>query len=264
MRTLIGCIAALLSLACANQAEARRWLRADSPSFIVYSDAGENALRRQIINLETFDSVLRTQTGAPAERSPARLEVFLLSSAGSLRIVKPSQITMRIGGFYEARPDITAAFVYMEDSWDGAAQHILFHEYAHHFTMQYFPTAYPIWYGEGLAEYFATTAIRGDRVEVGNFDPQIAAGLTSGTWMPLSRLLTERTAQLSNTDAGRFYSQSWALVHYLYASPERSNALPRYHAGLLQGADPIESFAAHFGNQLKSSIKIYAAMCMGA
>ena len=45
---------------------------------------------------------------------------------------------------------------------------VLFHEYTHHFTFQYFPAAYPVWYSEGFAEFWGSTASSPDDVvEVG-------------------------------------------------------------------------------------------------
>ena len=59
-----------------------------------------------------------------------------------------------------AKPAGAIAVVPRNTGTDGVftGQLVLFHEYAHHFMLQYAPAAYPAWYVEGFAEVVSTAS----------------------------------------------------------------------------------------------------------
>ncbi len=130
-----------------------RWTRAETPHFVVYSDLG-NRVRDSALELEHFDAWLRFLLNVHTE--PAnKLDVYLFGAENGLSEVWPG-VGSDVRGFYEATPEQTAAFALYRTSGFGD-QTVLFHEYAHHFMLQYFAGAYPKWFVEGFAEFVSTT-----------------------------------------------------------------------------------------------------------
>jgi tetratricopeptide (TPR) repeat protein len=257
------CLAVAMLLA-APQAHAQAWRRAESENFIVYSRSSERSLRDTVQELELFNGVLHDLTGAARPETPVKLSVYLLQDPVALHVVWPSAAP-DIAGFYIYQPESVAAFLVHDDmGWRGGAQQVLFHEYTHHFMMQYFSAAYPAWYVEGFAEYLATVQFRGGRTTVGRPGGMRQYQLVEGgpdALLPTEVMLGPVPA---DTQArGQFYAQSWLMVHYMFSTPERQRALNAYMSGLGNGADPIVSFEPSFGVSLEEFRNVLATYMRG-
>ncbi|MFT3968528.1 MAG: hypothetical protein QM690_21890 [Sphingobium sp.] len=221
-----------------------RWLEARSANFIVYSEGSEKALRDSTALLEDYDALLRTLTGTSAPPSRSPLKVYLVDTAAKLREV--ADVPAQAAGFYSARVGGTAAFAVRSNDPLMDGQEILLHEYAHHFTNRYYPAWYPGWYSEGLAEYLSTARILPDRIEIGRYNPGRAITLLRGTWLPAERVLAPGRKPISKGEMGQFYAESWLIVHYLFATEERKQALVRYLADLHRGVAEETAFRSAF------------------
>jgi tetratricopeptide (TPR) repeat protein len=124
---------------------------------------------------------------------------------------------------------------------------ILFHEYAHHFMMQYAPASYPAWYIEGFAEIASTAAtMPGGRMAWGKPAEIRQYSLDVSRWVPVRILLSQTYA--SFPDGADFYGQSWLLAHYLTFSQERAGQLRRYLALLGAGRAQADAAVEAFGD----------------
>ena len=231
MRRLLGFILLCLTLG-ASPARAD-WLRAESPNFIVYSEESESRLRERVALLENFDRLLRIITTVNDPPAPTKLHVYVVSGPDDLRAIQPAPAG--IVGYYIATPYGIAALVDRLAGGAGtrefrerAAEETLLHEYAHHFMRQYRANAYPAWYVEGFAEYFATATFRNRSIDIGNFSQGRAYSIVEGQWLPIDRVLFGTVEGLSREQMSQFYAQSWLLTHYFYSTPERQAALRRY------------------------------------
>ncbi len=261
---LVALAAQALMLATPAAAE---WRRAESPNFIVYSEAEEGELRRQVAQLEDFDQLLRALTGTVRAPAPAnKLNVYMLQGTPQLRIVWPG-MSRSVGGFYSARPTGTAAFadatvsVGSNPGDPNGAQQVLFHEYAHHFMLQYFPTAYPVWYIEGFAEFMMYTRINGPVIEYGGIGTGRAMWLTQTEWLDFDRMMFQADRLRMGEDVLKLYAQSWLTVHYLFRDPERRAALGRYLTAYGRGETSPAAFQEAFGmrpGQLQAAVQRYA------
>ena len=238
MRGLVALI--LLWLAFGAAPARAEWRRAESPNFILYSEESEARLGERITQLENFDRLLRLVTTVNDPPAPNKLHVYIVDGASALRTIRP--LREGIAGFYTATPYGIAALVDRSAGGGGdrqarerAAQEILFHEYVHHFMMQYRANAYPAWYVEGFAEYFATTQFRDRSIDIGNFSPGRAQAIVTGRWLPIDRILFGNTEGLNRDQMSQFYAQSWLLVHYFFSTPERQAAVRRYLVEARQG-----------------------------
>jgi hypothetical protein len=218
------------------------WLRGESPNFIVYSEGSESRLRDRIILLENYDSLLRLFTGIEAPPAPAKLHVYIVRGEEDLRRIRP--VRTGTAGFYAATAHGIAAIV--DGRVDGRANEVLFHEYAHHFMMQYAARAYPAWYVEGFAEYFSTADFRGDEVHVGKFSPQRIYAIVDSDWLPMDRILFGDSNGMNAMATARFYAQSWLATHYFFSDSDRQAALRRYLMSERRD-DPAAAFEAATG-----------------
>ncbi|HVT48188.1 MAG TPA: tetratricopeptide repeat protein [Vicinamibacterales bacterium] len=206
----IGCAAATLALAAPAQA-APHWTYGTSEHFEVYTTAGENGAREALASFERirgfFIDYLKL---SPARQNPTRLVVFSGDSE-----FKPYRLNEASIAYYGPGPDrdvIVMRSLHEDD------EPVAVHEYAH-LVLQQAGNRFPVWFNEGIAEFFSTMAPFGGAMSIGRVPRDRLLYLSSGTALiGLPRLLAvERDSPEYNTKshAGVFYSESWALVHML-------------------------------------------------
>jgi len=244
MPRLIAYWCALLAAFMPAAARAN-WLQAETPHFRLYSNGGESSLRRFATMVENYDRVLRIMTNTTAPASPVKLDVYLLRSGSDLRKVR--SMGSNVAGFYSATPGYIAAFAVRVDKLGLDGDEVLFHEYAHHFMMQYHPAAYPAWYVEGFAEFMMTATVTDKKIEVGGFNQSRAYGLVALPWLPIQKVLEGDLSGLSSDEAAMFYSQSWLIVHWAFSEQGRSQAMLRYLKAISQGEDGRTAFEREMG-----------------
>lgn len=234
------------------------WRRAESPHFIVYGDVSERAMREYVRKIERFDSVLRLSAPNLSSGPTPKLEIFLAHGLDDLRAVNPDTRS-GVGGFYSASDGRVFAIVDLDRS---EGDHTLFHEYAHHFMLAYMPGAYPGWFIEGFAEFFATTDLTPGRVRIGLPSQGRLYSLQGApsAWVPMEAVLGSRSAQLRSGQGAGYYAQSWALTSYMLSAPERRTQLARYLAAVMEGAEPVAALAGTINRspqQLQSDVHLY-------
>lgn len=243
-RALAAAVA--LWLVAAHPAQAR-WLRSESPKFIVYSEGDQGELREFVQRLENFDSVLRAITNVQSPPSAAKLTVYLVPSQYQIRDFDPAA-GESLAGFYETSSMEVFAVATTEGQagWHTGEQ-TLFHEYTHHFMAQYFPGAYPVWYQEGFAEMCSTVKFFGKEVSFGSYMGERANDITTREWMPIQTVMTSNTGYVEGAAGSMFYAESWLVTHYLSMDPARHAKMLTYLAALMHGQDAETAFKATFG-----------------
>ncbi|NEX93856.1 hypothetical protein [Caulobacter sp. 17J65-9] len=239
-----------------------KWLRAESDHFVIYSNGDEQVLRDYSRRLEDFDSVLRYYHGLPVDAPVDRkLDIYLMRSVEDLQ--RSFGTGSLIAGFYSADDDDVFAAAYRSRDKDDRDE-TLFHEYVHHFMAQYFPYPYPAWLSEGWAEYFSTTDIRADRIDVGNAGDR--AYSLSLDWVPIEYLLGKTAWGLSAEKGAAFYAQAWLLTHYMQADAGRQKQLGAYMRAVAEGQDPVKAMEVATGADVKAlerELRAYARKPLG-
>lgn len=251
----LACLCLATTLAGPAKAE---WLRAESEHFILYGNTSESAIRNYTRKVERFDALLRIWFPPRSDAIAApKLTIYLADGTEDMRKVAPS-IPDNIAGFYTAGEERIFAIT----GGRGAENdHTLFHEYAHHFMYQHMPGAYPGWFVEGFAEFFATAELTPNRMRVGLHSPGRLNSLTMGanTWLPMETILRSRAAEIGS-NAHFYYAQSWALTHYFLSTDERRAAMGRYLTAVMSGGDPVASLEPATGltpAQLQGRVQSY-------
>ena len=242
MRFLIFIAAILLVITPADA----KWRRAESANFIVYAEFSESRMREYVSELERFDALLRQFSGLGDVQSLNKLRVFVVRNQG--RISRYLDGNMEVGGIYFSDPRGPYAIVPRRSAGFGrfrvTGQNVLFHEYSHHFMLQYFPTSYPAWYIEGFAEFYSTVRFRSNgEVELGSAARDNIPWLRLFPWIGYEPLLSNRLRNNRMT-----YAQGWLLVHHAAFHRETREALNSYLRAISTGTDPAEAYDASFGD----------------
>jgi len=230
-----------------HAAEAR-WLRAETERFVVHSDGDRAELEGFARKLSSFDLTLRLRHKVQDRDVGRKLDVYLVRGPVQLQRVQP-RVGYGVGGFYRATPNQIMAVAIRDDDGLGADD-ILFHEYTHHFMLEYFPVAYPAWLIEGYAEYFSTLQTTPEGIEIGRYNNARAGMLRQVNWLFLGDLITARRADLRGEQVAAFYGQSWLLTHYMLMDDGRARQLDAAVQAMAQGKPPIEAMEAATGRKI--------------
>lgn len=243
----------------ASAAQAK-WLRAETPHFVLYSDGPESNLRNFAADLEDFDALLRSAHGLDPNGRPARkLDIYLVAGRDDLARVMP-EASEFVAGVYRANLGDIYAVAIRGERGSGDGRRFLFHEYVHHFMLQNFQASYPAWLIEGYAEYFGATRIEPTVVEIGVSQEGRARNLANRPWLPLRQIAgfapPAGTGQDGKDARAMFYAESWLLTHYMVSDPARKARLADYLTAIAGGADPASALETALGMDLVAAEKM--------
>ncbi len=236
-----------------------QWLRAETDHFIIYGAGSERSLRTYAEKVERFDFLLRTYYPISVDHEIPKLEIYLADGRRDMLLAEPG-ISASVGGFYSPNSSRIHAVVNTESMM---GDQVMFHEYGHHFMFQMAATAYPSWFVEGFAEYYATADIRADRIQFGRHSEGRMLMFVQqpvNSWAPMADVLKWRISDSGRYRAGDYYAQAWGLTHYFMSTPERTRMLGQYLAAVSRGENSIEAMQAATGRtpeQLQNDMRLY-------
>jgi tetratricopeptide (TPR) repeat protein len=224
------------------------WTRLRSPNFTLEGNVPERDLRAVALRFEQFREVLNRLLPNASLVTPTPLTVVVFAYNRDFKPVLPlfNGKPIEAAGYALASPVGTSITICLE--YNERAYPVIYHEYGHLLISNAAPHL-PVWAFEGLAEYYKTFELSADgkKALVGN--PLTAAALSQlqgRDLIPMSDLLSAgRNSELYNVskNRGRFYAQSWALVHYLLlGSPARKGQFDQFINRVAAGVPAAEAF----------------------
>lgn len=242
LRSWALALAAVVAVASPARAE---WLRAETEHFVIVGDTSRGAISDYARKVERFDAMLRMFLPPTNDDVIApKLWIFLADGRDDLEAISPT-VGKGVAGFYSRTDDRIFAVV---DRSSSSGDTTLFHEYGHHYMFQYHHRAYPGWFVEGFAEYFAPSEMGMSRVRYGLYRPgRINSLIRTNSWVPMEDVLRSRLSTTSVERAAAYYAQAWALTHYMIGDPDRQKQLSAYLAAVSRGDDPMDALEAHIG-----------------
>lgn len=250
---------AMVTLTVFAAAPARAdWRRAETTHFVVYGDVSESTIRNYAQRLERFDGLLRAYYPIPAENEIPKLDIFLAEGQRGMNLAYPG-IGGGVAGFYASNDGRIYAVV---DTQAISGDVVMFHEYSHHFMFQMRSNAYPSWFVEGFAEYYATADVRPDRIQFGRHLPGRMNSLSQGAnnWARMEDVLTWRFTASGRYPASQYYAQAWGMTHYFMSTPERTRMLGQYLSAVVGGQGSVAAMQAATGrtpSQLQDDVRRY-------
>jgi hypothetical protein len=256
---LVAAAMGALGSTTAAQAE---WREVETAHFRIYSEGKEKDVVQYAERLEAVHYLMKIATGMKDDKPVNKVDVYYVYSVEELRRVLDAKPNSSVAGIYIPSIRGSAAIVPRNNGGsDLDPQSVLFHEYAHHFMLQYQPGAYPPWYVEGWAELISTASFeRKGTITFGKAASHRQGELEYLRWIPLRNLMgrSKEDRDVINRDYGSYYGQSWLLTHYLTLSDKRPGQLRAYVLAVLRGQSDEEAWKA-FGDidELEREVRAY-------
>jgi tetratricopeptide (TPR) repeat protein len=241
------------ALADGREETKEKWYEATSPNFVLVTNSGASRAEALLEQAERFRFALgrvlprlRLSTAAPTL-------VYGFRDFESLSPFLPDEeeAGTNVTGYFRTG---RAGHAIVVDLSLGSREYerVLYHEYVH-LVVSLGERRVPLWFEEGLSEFYAGTRVGRDAAEVGSLETRHVNALLGRKLLPLDEVLAASEGSSWSTDpetAGLFYAESWALVHYLLTkAPAGQERLARFLALSSDGRDPVESFLHVFGEE---------------
>lgn len=214
--TLLACGLISVDASAASQT----WSLVESGAIRVLTDDSPTVAIELVEELGVAQSMLK-QIASVESQLPLR--VFAVKDRKTLTELAPRRFKrgdIHTLGF--SHTGAHAAFIVLRTDGPTALRAgTLRHEYAHVLTAAMSPEA-PAWLDEGLAEFWSSVVVDGDRLVAGRPVAKHLELLRKRKWLPLDSVLNQRRGSLPSKpdQVTLFYAQAWAMVHYLLLGPD--------------------------------------------
>jgi tetratricopeptide (TPR) repeat protein len=261
-------VAARLDGAGAARAAPSRWTRLKTPNFTLLGQHGDKPLRRVAERMEQFREVFGRVFPSTRRATPAPVIVHVFGSTREFQPFMPLFNGKRVdvGGYFQ----LSSGAYYITLSTEAAerAYPTIFHEYVHLLVGTTLADV-PVWFNEGLAEYYSTYQMYGDReASLGRVKEEHVLELRE-RFIPLKDLLAvdHRSPLYNEGDRrGVFYAESWALVHYLLiGNPQRKGQIAAYLEKYANGVPGPTALREAFGvseAELEKELRLYVTQSL--
>ncbi len=265
-----------LFLLCSTTATAdvrplRDWRQMRSPNFLLLGDVSEGDLRKVAGRLEQFRAAVGVMLPKATVTTATPTTVIVFRSHRNYQPFKPvynGKVADHIGGYFlpgQGTNYITLTTEMRGGGGDDERFRVIQHELVH-LMVRNSTRGMPVWFNEGLAEYYSTldVAPNGSQVLVGKVISHHLFQLRERS-IPLEQLVAvDHGSPLYNegSKASIFYAQSWALVHYLILAEKqkRVGQLPAFLNALADGVplgDASQKVFAASPAQLQKELQGY-------
>jgi len=220
------------------------WTRVDSPSFSVYTNAGAERAEETARDLEVLREVIWTLLQTGGIESPPRTTVFLFRNRTSFQPYRDAVIGRRnakAAGVFVAGDGRNYIAAASRSGRDRSS--VVFHEFVHDFLSTWIPAA-PLWFNEGLGEFFSTLQYEDDLATAGLPVRSHLQRLAAHDRLPIESLLAmtpDWDGYFEGSRNGVFYAQSWALTHYFFVGGGDRRVLQRYLEAIDASPNPDET-----------------------
>lgn len=194
--------------------ESPGWKLLRSDRAVLRGDVSPDALRASAAYAEAFLDMLSATLGGDASGIVFSLRLF--ADERDFR-----RYACRVGAanaesFYDPR---TAEVVLCPDRARGEAwlQRTLAHELTHAYMDRVWKRTGPLWFAEGIAEYFSNFSVREGRVCPGAVDRRALLLVRLEEVPPLERLMGLGREEMYGPEFPARYAQAWSFVHYLFS-----------------------------------------------
>jgi hypothetical protein len=195
------------------------WKLAATDHFQIYTDRPRRIFEPLIEHLEEVHAGLSSSFFEGD--TPPPMQVFLFGSTEFKELVGDN-VAGRFLTFETGQPGILV----MPERWETEyLNRTAAHELTHAFVNANHPDT-PLWFHEGFAEYCESIKVEQDKVWFGS-KMEVDAGAAFGQLVPVADLFAVRDSGFHGSWETRYYTTSWAMVHYLLHG-EKKSLRPRF------------------------------------
>jgi tetratricopeptide (TPR) repeat protein len=222
------------------------WISVHSKHFHLVGNASEKEVRAVATRLEQFREVFTQLFPSAKLNSPKPTTVIVFKSEKSYAPFRANPNTV---GYFQPGPDINYITLTTEVRGEQSPYTIIFHEYTHLMVDNTLGNP-PVWFNEGLAEYYSSFTMSDDRkVMLGKPISNHVYLLRESKMLPLPTLfqVDQKSPHYNERDKKSiFYAQSWALMHYLIHKPGGSTAIDKFMTLMNRNTSLDQAFQQSF------------------
>lgn len=216
------------------------WVSVRTKNFFMIGNGSEKDIRKVALKLEQFREVFTKLFPHIKFNTPVPTTVIVFKSSSSYGPFKPGANT---AGYFQPGPDVNYITLTTElQTMDPF--NVIFHEYTHLLVNNTLKNA-PVWFNEGLAEYYSTFNISDDqKVELGLAIANHVHLLRRSSMLSLRTLfeVDHKSPHYNEREKQSiFYAQSWALMHYLLIGKQGKAAQLTKFLDLVAADVPMET-----------------------
>lgn len=242
-------------LVCPSFLQAKEnWTQLRTQNFTIIGNASERDMRKVALQLEEFRYTISLLLPKAKVTTNIPTVVVLFKNHDSFKPFKPlykGKVQENVGGYFQRTADINYIALTAETRGLNPLE-VIFHEYEH-FVIDNNLNRAPLWFNEGMAEFYSTfePADDGSKISLGAPIARHILELRQGTLLPLDKLLNVSQKSPEYNERGKvgmFYAQSWVLIHYLMLGEEgkRRPQLGQFIANLNGNLSIEENFRQSF------------------
>lgn len=191
------------------------WVSVRTTNFFMIGNASEKDIRKVGLKLEQFREVFTNLFPNMRFNTPVPTTVVVFKNDGSFAPFRPRETT---AGYFQPGSDVNYIALTTAVRGQQDPLNVIFHEYTHLLVENTFESA-PVWFNEGLAEYYSTFSMTDDqKVVLGSPISNHVFLLRESNMLPLRTLfeVDHKSPHYNESKKSSiFYAQSWALMHYL-------------------------------------------------
>lgn len=235
-----------------EQLEDRNWIEARTANFIVRSVLSEKDTLALARNFELFraavDIVIKARR---RQRDPVTTVIYAL---GKKVDFKQFGIQQEAAGVFQRGLRNNTILIHDASSLEENTP--ILHEYTHFLTSDRSNLLQPRWFNEGFAEHLSALRVRRNVLEIGLVAKRRRGSIGGKPWIPLANILAaaDYYDAWSEDEKAMFYTQAWALVHYLLHRTDReapfATDMQRYMQLVESGEQNITAFEQAFGTNV--------------
>lgn len=214
----------LILLAVQTTAHAKdNWISVRTKHFFLVGNASEKDVRQVANRLEQFRQVFALVFPKANFTSPVPTTVIVFKSDNSYKPFKPNP---NIAGYFQPGEDVNYITLTSERYSDENPFAVIFHEYTHLLIENTMGHTVPLWFNEGLAEFYSTFNVTDEnrKVILGDLVRNHVLYLRENKLLPLQTLFAVDYRSPYYNEGNKmniFYAESWMLVHFLIQGNEK-------------------------------------------
>src|SRR6266436_4438607 len=243
--------------------KAENWLEVRSPHFMVISNGSEKQARHVANQFERMRLVFHAEFPDMQVDPGTPIFVLAIKDEKGFRALEPEAYLGKgkaeLDGLFMRVPDKNYVLLRL----DAQGKHpyaTIYHEYTH-LILSKTEAWLPLWLNEGWAEFYQTTEIRANEVQLGLPSRENVLWLRQNRLLPLATLFAvDRDSPYYHEESKSsiFYAESWALTHYLMVNGGQREIQNYFHL-VSRNVDSVTAGTRAFGDlkELQTALEQY-------